>query len=359
VLADPGEPPRHRLRRPRASDPPGCAKPRLGKARFEPRCGTLFRVDRELESYRVTLPFTSRKNHKLNVPVELPGAAIAASGSEYVATLLVTGTRAEDALAVARSVLGDVLGAFAVRGVGFVEVHDARRQVGLVDPKPVLHGPIPPFDSVGGGITAAGAELFDPTGEQRRARRIANFNAEVTITKSNFDKERQWLKMRQIWPNEVRRAVALTYAGELSGDLGVAFVLAYSALEVLAPPSAVLLSDRIPDDLERRALVDSIRATLRKHSLLDNNDVDRLINSLSATNVVGPIPRFTAALDAAGIAFAPAELEWVRAQRGNFVHPGRFDESPPASSRRDVFRRSVGILIEHRLDGLHQTVRGE
>jgi hypothetical protein len=317
-------------------------------------------VDREPESYRVTLPFTSRKNHKLNLPIELPGAAIAASGSEeYLATLLVTATGAENALAVARSILEEILGTFAVRGSGFVEVRDARRQVGLVDPKPVTEGPIPPFDSVGGGFTAAGAELVDPAGEQRRARRVANFNAEVTITKSNFDKERQWLEVRQKWPNEVRRAVALIYAGEVSGDPGVAFVLAYSALEVFAAPPAVLLSTRIPEDSERRELLDMIRAALKTDSRLDDNDVGRLINSLSATNDVGPIPRFTAVFDAAGIEVAPTELEWIRVQRGSFVHPGRFDESPEASSRRDAFRRKVATLVESRLDGLHQTVSGE
>jgi hypothetical protein len=307
-------------------------------------------------AYRVTLPFTSRKNHKLNVPLELPGAAIAASGSEYLATLLVTSTRAENALAVARSILADVLGAFAVRGVSFVEVHDSRRQVGLVDPHPVTEGPIPQFDSVGGGMTPAGAELFDPTGEQRRARRIVNFNAEVTLTRGNVDKEKQWLEMRQSWPNEVRRAVALIYAGELSGDPGVAFVLAYSALEVLAAAPAVLLLDRLPNDSERRDLVDSIRAALTRSPHLDGNDVDRLINSLSATHVEGPIPRFAAAFEAAGMEIALAELEWVRVQRGNFVHPGRFDESPEASSRRDAFRRKVAALVESRLDSLYQTV---
>ncbi len=316
-------------------------------------------MTREPEAYRVTLPFTSRKNHKLDVPVELPGASIAASGSEYLATLLVIATGAENALAIARSILSDVLGAFAVRGVGFVEVHDARRLVALVDPQPVSEGPIPPFDSVGGGVTAVGAEMIDPTGEKRRARRILNFNADLTLLRSNIDQERQWLGVRQTWPNEVRRAVVLIHAGEVSDDGGVAFVLAYSALELLADPSAALLSARIPDDPERRDFVESIRATLIGHPRLNDKDVERLINSLGAAHVEGPIPRFTAAFNAAGIEITPTELEWVRQQRGSFVHPGSFDETPDATSRRDVFRRKVAMLVGLRLDSLHQTVKSE
>jgi hypothetical protein len=309
-------------------------------------------VGEESEAYRVTLPFTSRKSHKLNVPLELPGAAISESGSDYLATLVVKANRAENALAVARSILADILGVLAVRGVAFIEIHDARRLVGLVDPVPITEGPIPPFDSVGGGITEMGAEFFDATGEKRRARRVVNFNADLTLTRGNLDKERQWLDARPTWPNEVRRAVALIHAAEVSSDPGVAFVLAYSAMEVLAAPSDVLLPTKIPDESERREFLDRIRATLKEHPGLGDKDVDRLINSVSATHVEGPIPRFSAAFESAGIEIASTELEWVRVQRGNFVHPGRFDGSPVASSRRDTFRRKVATLLEARLDRL-------
>jgi hypothetical protein len=315
-------------------------------------------VTHEPEAYRVKLPFTSRKSHRLNVPVELPGAAIAEAGSDYLATLIVKANRAENALAAARSTLADILGVLAVRGVAFIEVHDARRLVGLVDPVPITEGPVPPFDSVGGGITEMGAEFFDPIGERRRARRVVNFNADLTLTRGNLDKERQWLELRQTWPNEVRRAVALIHAAEVSSDPGVAFVLAFSVLEVLTAPSDVLLPVRIPDELERREFLDEIRLTLKKHPGLSDKDVDRLINSASATHVEGPIPRFYAAFHTASIEIASAELEWVRMQRGNFVHPGRFDGSPEASSRRDAFRRKVATLLESRLDGLQPLAIG-
>jgi hypothetical protein len=308
--------------------------------------------DREL--YRVFLPFTSATGYKLAPPVELPGVAISADGSEYRAEIVVTATSGEDALARARLILADVFGTFAVQRAGFAEVQNPRRLVQLVDPEPVLEGPIPPFDVVGGGITLHGAETFDPSGDMRRARRIVNVHAEGTATKNNLDKERGWLTVRDTWSAELRRAIALIHASEVAGDADVAFVLAFSAIEVLAAPPVGLLPSKIPDPSDRDRLLGSVRGLLTAQPNLSETDVDRLANNLSATHVESPIARFLLAFDEVGIEIEETELKWLRDQRGAYLHSGGFDNSQEAVERRNAFRSTVAARTAGRLDTLAQ-----
>jgi hypothetical protein len=311
-------------------------------------------VKGDQEPYRVLLPFRSATKYNLAPPVELPGIAISADGSDYLAEVVLTATSGVDALANAHRILADTFGAFAITKAGFVEVLVPRLQVQLVDPKPVLEGPVPPFDVVGGAVTEAGAALLDPTGEKRRARRIVNMQADAVVTKNNLDRERRWLTVRDAWPAEVRRAVALIHAGEVAGDAGVAFVLAYSALEVLARPVVGLLPLKLPVSDERRGLVESVRDLLTKQPGLVENDVDRLINNLSMTHADSPIDRFTFAFNEAKVEMDAAELKWIWDQRGAYVHPGQFDNANEALGRREAFRTAVAALVGSRLDVLAQ-----
>ncbi len=134
----------------------------------------------------------------------------------------------------------------------------------------------------------------------------------------------------------------------------VAFVLAFSALEVLAAAPVGLLPTKIPDRSDRERLLVSVRGLLTDQPNLSETDVDRLINSLSAAQAESPIARFASAFDEVDIEFAAPELMWIREQRGAYVHSGRFDNSQEAVERRNVFRTAVAALTGRRLDALAQ-----
>jgi hypothetical protein len=302
--------------------------------------------------YRVTLPFESRSGHQLVPPVQLPSVDIvAAATTGYEAEIIVGATSGAEALAQAQLILADVLGTFAVQRSGFAEVHSARRLVQLVDPEPILTGAIPPFDVVGGHVSPHGAELLDPGGALRRARRVVNINAEATVTKANLDVERSWLALRQRWPDDLRRAVALIHASEVV-DPDVGFVLSFTALEVLASPPISLFVSAIPGLSDRKKLRESVRTVLASHPGLTATQVDRLYNSLSAAHVESTIVRLASAFTEGGIAISADEMSWIRDQRGAYVHSGGLDNSGAAIERRNAFRSAVSALAAWRLNAL-------
>jgi hypothetical protein len=269
----------------------------------------------------------SRSGHRLVPPVQLPSADIvAAATTGYEAQIIVRAASGAEALAQAQSILADVLGTFAVQHAGFAEVHSPRRDVQLVDPAPILTGPIPPFDVVGGHVSPHGAEFLDPGGALRRARRVVNIHAEATVSKANLDTERSWLVLREKWPDDLKRAVALIHASELV-DPDVGFVLSFTALEVLAAPPVALLVSAIPDRSDRKKLREDVRTVLASHPGLSATQVDRLDNSLSAAHIESTILRLLSAFKEAGIATSTEEMSWIRDERGAYVHTGGLDSS--------------------------------
>src|SRR5207244_13285476 len=110
--------------------------------------------------------------YRLTAPTDGGGGLLVdRDGLDYQATRELLAPTAPDARDEAERTLRDLLAGFAARAASYAIVHAARRNIQLVDPAPVLEGPPPPFQSVDGVVTAAGAEALDPTGELRRQRR--------------------------------------------------------------------------------------------------------------------------------------------------------------------------------------------
>jgi hypothetical protein len=149
------------------------------------------------ELYRVRLAFKPVEDYEFPTPIDVSADLhIERDGIDYLATIEVLADSAEESLEIAERLLGDFLACMAARAASYTIVHDARRYVSLVDPKPVTDGPIPPFQCVGGIITDAGAELLDPTGEQRRQRRIFSMFAQASVRVADISEQLKWFATR-------------------------------------------------------------------------------------------------------------------------------------------------------------------
>jgi hypothetical protein len=303
-----------------------------------------------IEMYRVKLPFKSVSGDAIAPPVRLPhGMRITHDGDRYVAEVSLDAPTAQDALVAARALLIDFLGCMAVREFAFAELGNSACDVQLVDPTPILDGPPPPFQVIGGGITEKGAEFFDPTGVLRRSRRVMNMWAEATLTRNDLTTEAGWLAVRDRWPERVRRALALRLAGECAGDSSVTLALNYAALEVLFWNEPVkLLKLRLPEKPRRALVVAALREALLAIGL-SAGDAGRVVDSARQTHATSPLDSYTSYLSQFGISVERDEIEWVRGQRSAYIHAG---EVHTDDGRRDAFRKVIGRVLEAELGSL-------
>jgi hypothetical protein len=308
------------------------------------------------ELYRVTLAFEAVENYVLPVPFDVPPALhVERDGTDYLAIVEVHAFSASEALAEGERTIRDLLACFAVRAASYLIVHDARRNVQLVNPEPAADGPVPPFQSVGGAVTDAGAEFLDPTGNLRRQRRIVNQFASATVTIGDISTQAQWFSQRHQWNKRLRRAMTVLHAAECAQVAEVRFVLLYFAFEILSSQKdRTLLRVRTPDKHER----DTFQADLvtyfegKGHS---TSDAERWVRSVVNTHAESPIDAAFLYVTDAGETITLPELKWLRDQRGAYAHDGDFDRSPEASSRREEFRQLVRALIQRELDAFAQS----
>jgi hypothetical protein len=302
------------------------------------------------EMYRVILPFRAVEDYVLPVPFDVPSVHVDSDGKEYLATVEVSAISPNEALEVADLTLRDLLACFAVRAASYVLVDDLRRIVQLADPEPVADGPVPPFQTVGGILTEAGAEQLDPAGELRRQRRIVNLRAAATVIIGDVSQQKRWFVDRRLWSDDLRRAMTVLHAAECAQQAEIRFVLLYFAFEILtAPWDKNLLVLRTPNTHDRAIfkarLMDFVQA-----QGYSTPDAGRWVNSVANTQAVSPIDSAHAYVMNAGMAVATEELKWLRAQRSAYVHDGHFERSQDANDRRERFRQLVRTLVQRELD---------
>ena len=301
-----------------------------------------------IELYMVKLPFKSVNGNAIATSVELPfDMRIVSGGDRYVAEVALDAASAQDALVAARAILTDFLGCMAVRECAFAELGNAACDIQLVDPKPVLDGPPPPFQVIGGGITEKGAEFFDPSGALRRSRRVMNMWADATLTRNDISTEANWLAERNRWPERVRRALALRLAGECAGDSHVTLALNFAALEVLCWDEPTnLLKTRLPEKPRRAVLVTALTDTLLACGL-SAADANRVVANARQTHATSPLDAYGSYFSRFGIEMQRDEIEWVRDQRNGYIHAGGVDAD--GEGRRDAFRKVIGRALEAEL----------
>ncbi len=317
------------------------------------------REDGPLRGYMVTVVGRARDDYNLTDPPELlaPDIGIQVEESAVVLRIPVAASDATTALVAARSIADDF---FRVVSTSFapyrLDPYDERDDITRTDAVYVADGPIPAGDVAEGGLSPAGWEWIDPTGEARRAGRIFRLRARGVVGHPITADARRFAT-RDRWPPRLRAALSLYWAGQCSPDRQVRFVLAMAALEVLAErPEATLLKARLTRS-ERRDLRAAVEQVLRNANLTDH-DVERLLSRMLDTREVGATTVFTAYLnnlvpdgdgDLAGGVSGDEVGSWQK-QRGGYLHSGSSDDSDVMTRSRDRLNLFVGVALQKELD---------
>lgn len=165
------------------------------------------------------------------------------------------------------------------------------------------------------------------------------------------------LQWREQWPDWLRTALKLNYLAILSHDIEPAFIIHFSALEVLTkaiqcPAPSVL---KLELDAEKaKQLIREIKKTFHDFSL-SNNCVDRLVSRISDTHAISNIDRISEALRRCGIKADPKDIRLVVQQRGAVVHAGHSPEADKLRKVVSLIRNWVQIMLCNIMDTQKRT----
>jgi hypothetical protein len=165
-----------------------------------------------------------------------------------------------------------------------------------------------------------------------RSNNIIELTDFLHLTKmhNNVDFEIVALKRREQWSDWLKTALRLNYIAVLSHDLVPAFIIHYSALEVLT--NAILgiqqtvlnieLKSDNEEELENKKnnLIDAIRNVLQNYGLKEES-IKRLLYRIRDTQSEGNIDRINSALKRYGIDLNKEDVQLVIKQRGAVAHP--------------------------------------
>jgi hypothetical protein len=309
-------------------------------------------AEAEVRQYEVKLPFRSVNDNKLVPPIDLAeGLRIEESDGDYLANAAFDVPSAEIALSHAEHMLNDLLGLLAVSGGAFVILQgDSRRNVRRLNAPYVAEGPPPPFETIGGVITAHGAELYDPTGEFRRAGRIANMSIRAEVTRRNIEFERRAFEHRAAWDERLATAIALFHQTECASDPSVAFILCYTTLEVLSEDTdSTLLKAIMPAKNRREEFAIQLRAYFAGLGF-EPAHVERFVGQVQRTRMESQLDVFQRYLARWGCLLDISELGWYRDQRGRYVHAGGFDVTEDAKRRMDNFKQEIRKVLKQEIE---------
>lgn len=220
--------------------------------------------------------------------------------------------------------------------------------------------PPPPFESVGGVITAAGQDYFgallDPDGSRRRSGVIVVQNAQAVLVPGQ-DRLTQLCDLfcrRETVPPRLRIALSIIHDAACARESANGFAQTFTALEVLTDhlrPPTVLdafyqqandqnIVDTLPHET-KAALLTALREFLTAASL-SQAQADRIANYASMTQSVSQVDVFRDYLTGLDIAVTRAEVVTWREIRGALVHAGASAEQSASMRRcREVVRAAV------------------
>jgi hypothetical protein len=295
--------------------------------------------------YVVTLVICATNDHYLQPPLELPeGIAATVDGAEVVLEVPVRAPDATAALRVAEGVALDLMMTLASTFSGYEFVKDARQQVRRTNAVYQSDGPPPPFDVVGGGVTEAGAELYDPTGELRRSGRVFNMHVAATVSHPPAADVRRFAG-RRAWPPRLRNGLRLFHAAQNSRDEVVKFTLIAAALEVLVDADETPLLNRLGKGVRR-----SLRASLDglfEEVGLSKPERERLQNGVDHNRAKGSFEAIRDYLASHDVRIEEGDVRWWASQRGKFLHEGVFLDEP---ARRHRLEHAVSACLTIELD---------
>ncbi|QRP48860.1 hypothetical protein [Amycolatopsis sp. FDAARGOS 1241] len=295
--------------------------------------------------YAVTLIIRASNDHHLPPPLDLPeGITATVDGPEVVLEVPVRAPDATTALGAAEDAALDLMMTLASTFSGYEFVRDARRQVRRTDAVYQSDGPPPPFDVVGGGVTEAGAELYDPDGEARRAGRVLNMHLAAVVTHPPAEDVRRFAG-RKAWSARLRNGLRLFHAAQNARDEIVKFALIAAALEVLVDADETSLLERL--GAEKRQLLGTRLDALLADFDLTKPERERLRDRLQSTRAKGSFQATRDYLGMHDVEIEDGDLRWWVKQRGRYLHTGTFVDEP---ERRHRLEHAVSACLTAELD---------
>jgi hypothetical protein len=235
------------------------------------------------------------------------------------------------------------------------------RNVDLEENPVPAEQPAPPFESIGGVITAAGQDYFagllDPDGNRRRSGAIIIHNAQAVLVPGQ-DRLTQLCNLfghRETIPPRLRIALGIIHDAACAREFANGFAQSYTVLEVLTDhlrPPTVLdgfyqqaneqnIVNTLPHQT-KAALLAALRGFLTAASL-SQAQADRIANYASMAQSVSQVDVFCGYLTNLDVAVTRAEVVTWRNIRGALVHAAAANAEQTASMRRcrEVVRAAV------------------
>lgn len=323
--------------------------------------------------YRIILPVRAIGGYRLPEEGLAADGVTLKSAAAPAYTARVNDVQASNATLAyeqAQRITNHLFGYLALLGESAAFIIDGRegvrgRNVDLEEnPIPAEQTP-PPFESIGGVITAEGqdfvASKLDPDGSGRRSGLIVVHNSEALIVpgKERLTQLCDLFGQREATPVRLRVALGIIHDAECAREFTNGFSQSFTALEVLTEhlrPASVLDSyyQKANDDkLQPRphqtkdAFLKALRDFLTTASL-STTEVDRIVNYTSSAQSVSQVDVFYNYLTSLDIAVTRSEIGAWRKMRGALVHAGE-DSDQVASMRhfRDVVRKAMLEELRH------------
>jgi hypothetical protein len=164
-------------------------------------------------------------------------------------------------------------------------------------------------------------------------------------TRGNVEFERLALSWNKQWPRWLRTALQLNYLAVASIDIKPAFLIRFSALEVLRDnildqPTTVLKDQRL-DPKKEKELLGRLRENLQGYGFA-NSSIDRLVAQIQNTQSQGNTDRIMAALQECAVTADKEDVILAVRQRGSIAHTGKSSDTYKAA---DVVRHWVQTAL--------------
>lgn len=305
----------------------------------------------------------------------LPEAGIAAPGVNLVPavdpayTARVDNVQAETVVPAyeqAQQLAEQLFGYLALLGEDAAFILDGReglraRNIDLEKNPIPADQPPPPFESLGGVITAEGQEPFgemiDPDGSKRRSGAVAVHNAQAVVVpgQERLTQLVDLFGQRSTAPQRVQIALGIIHDAACARESANGFAQSYTALEVLTehlrPPTVLDVFYQQAKEQDtvgtlqhqtKAALLSGLRDFLVSTSL-PAGQADRIRDYASMTQSVSQVDVFCDYLVSLGIQVTRKEVSAWRGIRGALVHAATANEEQTTLMRR--FREVVRAAV--------------
>jgi hypothetical protein len=290
--------------------------------------------------YQVSLPITPVRHDSFKTPAKYTSRiSVEQTAGGYRADVVVEAKDEPEASDTAKKRLDEFLACEALRGVAFFRVDD--------DSEVTVRN-----------LTPTGVGAVHMRGGGRAG----------IVVSPNDDLVREATERYAGLQEPIPQALSLFHLGKIAHDPAVAFLLFYTSLEVLADsqPKETALCKAVPDEQQRKELLDRVKAVLRD-AISDETLRKRILEHLENAQAVSPVLLqllYLRSIDVpankrTGKTPIRKDLQQYRKYRGRIAHgkpPKQGDEFRECRRKleellHEALTRVVSLRLEQTRDG--------